>query len=129
MPFETFTDTDPTHLTIGLFNGELLAVYFLREWEPARYEAHFTSRKGVPRETLLWGARQVMNLVLSNGGAEICALVLAENRPLRQFVTELGLQRVGMMRFTSCQNDTEASSIANKRNHRDVFVKYAATRG
>ena len=69
LPFESFTEINPTHLTIGLFNGELLAVYFLREWEPTKYEAHFTSRRGAPRETLLLGAKAILNLMLDNGAS------------------------------------------------------------
>jgi hypothetical protein len=45
MSFAEFTD--PNALAIGLFNGELLAVYFLHEVEPRVFQAHFTSRRNV----------------------------------------------------------------------------------
>jgi len=124
MSFEAFSETNPTHLTIGLFNGELLAVYFLREYDPARYEAHFTSKKGVPRDVLLQGARAVINLLLDNGAAEICALVLAANCPLRRFATDLGMKRECVIKFSSCAEMIQESSIQT-RNQRGFFIKYA----
>jgi len=118
--FETFIDTNPTHLTIGLFNGELQVVYFFQEFQPRHFDAHFTSRKGVSRETVLEGGRQVLDLILSNGGEEVSALILPVNRPLRQFVAELGMARIGTMLFTSVDDLAEDSKPR-------VFLKYAAT--
>jgi hypothetical protein len=109
LPFESFIDNDPTHLTIGLFNGELLAVYFLREWEPTKYEAHFTSKKNVPRETLLLGAKAILNLMLDNGATEVDALILPTNKPLRQFVTDLGMEYVEDLDFKYVSNETTES--------------------
>ena len=125
LPFSQFSETNPTHLTIGLFNGELLAVYFLQEWEPTKYEAHFTSRKGVAREDLLQGAQAVLDLVLTHGGTEVSALILPANRPLRQFVTDLGMKRVNFSLFT-CVDDLEGCNFftIQKRNQRKVYIKY-----
>lgn len=125
MSFETFSSTDPTHLTFGLFNGKLIAVYFLREWKPAYYEAHFTSRKNVSRETLLQGARAVLNLLLTNGAEEVGALILPANRPLRQFVTELGMKYVSRVFFTCLKDLDECIFYPPSRNQRS-FLKYAA---
>jgi len=122
LPFEAFTEINPTHLTIGLFNGDLLAIYFLREWEPTKYEAHFTSKRGVPRETLLLGAKAILNLMLDNGATEVAALILPTNRPLRQFVTELGMTKESHVIFT-CITETQGGSI-EQRNKRPVFIKY-----
>ena len=122
MAFETFSSTDPTHLTFGLFNEELIAVYFLREWKPAHYEAHMTSRKNAPRETLLEGARAVLNLLLTNGAEEVGALILPSNRPLRRFVTQLGMARIATMKFLHCADISDGGTI-QPRNLR-TFVKY-----
>lgn len=90
MSLEEFSSDNPCHLTIGLFNGELLAVYFLHETEPSIYQAHFTSRRDVPYQTLLEGARKVAEQVLTNGGTEIHAWITPRNKPLRQFLEALG---------------------------------------
>jgi hypothetical protein len=122
MSFEAFSEINPTHLTVGLFNGELLAVYFLREWEPAKYEAHFTSKRGVSRETLLWGAKTILDLMLVNGAAEVVALIVPQNRALRRFVTQIGMGRESVCLF-SCTDELNVCSIA-PRNQR-MFIKYA----
>jgi hypothetical protein len=122
MTFETFSATNPTHLTVGWFNSELLAVYFFQEWQPRHFEGHFTSRKGVSREILLRGAREILDLMLTNGADEVSALIRPENKPLRQFVTDLGMKYVGRELFT-CVNDLN-NVILTQRNQRKVYVKY-----
>jgi len=125
MAFEAFSADKPTRLTIGLFNGELQAVYFLREFEPKCYESHFTSRKGVSREVLVWGAKRIIELLLENGAAEICALILAGNRPLRRFVVDIGMTQESQILFT-CVKTLQESNIFSPRNQREMFIKYAA---
>jgi hypothetical protein len=120
MPFETFIDSQ--HLVFGLFDPELIAVYFYREWEPARFEAHFTSRKGVKRETLLWGGAATVGMILKYGGEEVDALILPANKPLRDFVTHLGFRRIGLIEFT-CVETTQGDTIS-PRNQRQRFIKY-----
>ncbi len=122
MSFETFAANDPTHLTVGWFNSELLAVYFFQEWQPKCFEGHFSSKKGTSREILLRGAREILNLMLTNGADEVSALIRPENKPLRQFVTDLGMKYVGRELFT-CVNDMN-NVILTQRNQRKVYVKY-----
>jgi hypothetical protein len=122
MSFETFFSADPLHLTIGLFNPKLLAVYFFQEWQPRHFEGHFTSKKGVSREILLRGAREILDLMLTNGADEVSALIRPENKPLRQFVTDLGMKYVGRELFT-CVDDMNRV-ILTQRNQRKVYVKY-----
>jgi len=119
---EAFTDPIAQNLTFGLFNGELLAVYFFQEVEPSCFEAHFTSRKGTPREVLVEGARTVTDLCLEHGASEIYGLILAENRPLRQFVTDIGMKCDSRVIFT-CVEDLSGCNFYT-RNHR-TFLKYA----
>lgn len=122
MSFEDFTD--PNALAIGLFNGELQAVYFLHETEPGVMQAHFTSRHNVSRETSLLGARLVAEQVLANGATEIHAWVTERNTPLRRFLTELGFVDTTRQQFP-CQNDTDGDTLPNERNQRSkTFVKY-----
>lgn len=63
MSFDTFASNNPRHLTIGLFNGEMQALYFLREVEPGVFEAHFTSKPVV-------SVVHYCNESLSEGNAE-----------------------------------------------------------
>lgn len=126
MPLETFASDDPRHLTIGLFNGELQAVYFLREWEPSKYEAHLTSRRDLPREVLLNGARAVASLLLTNGATEICAWVTKRNMPLRSFLTQLGFVETETTQIP-CASVSDCPTIPPERNHR-IFVRYSLKR-
>lgn len=124
MPFETFASEHPAHVTLGLFNGELQAVYFLCEVEPAVYEVHFTSQRGVLRETLLDAARQVARLFLTNGAVELRAWIMPRNRALCQFLLDLGFVSAGYKDFSG-QNDTDRNTLPSTRNQRQMFVKYA----
>jgi hypothetical protein len=124
--WEDFTANSPTNLTIGLFNGELQALYFFQEYYPRHFEAHFTTRKGVSRETVLQGGKQVLDLILSNGGEQVDALVLTINRPLRCFVTQLGFTQVGHCEFSTCEDLLKGSSIQARNQRREqMFVRYA----
>ena len=121
MSFETFAENNPTHLAVGLFNGELIAVYFFVEWAQLRYEAHLTSKKGTPREIVLMGAQAALNGLMEYA-SEVSAFVRPRNRALRQFVTDLGMVKVGQNLFT-CVNDLN-NVILTQRNQRKVYVKY-----
>ena len=121
MPFETFVDNDPTHIAVGLFGDELLAVYFLHEEAPGCYQAHFTSRPKVSRNTLLMGAAEVIKLFFDNGALEITVWIVERNWPLRTFVEALGFALVGRQTFP-CQTDTSGSMLQSDTR---VFTKYA----
>ncbi len=124
--WDDFTANNPTNLTIGLFNGELQALYFFQEYYPRHFEAHFTTRKGVPRETVLQGGKEVLDLILSNGGEQVDALILPVNRPLRRFVTQLGFTQVGHCEFSTCEDLLKGSSILTRNQRREqMFVRYA----
>ncbi len=125
MPFETFSGTDSTHIVVGAFNGEFLAVFFFHEFEPGCFESHFTSKRGVSRDTLLMAARQTVTYFLENGARELTAWIVERNRPLRTFVEHLGFteqERVSL--FPCTQDDTHLNSVSSERN----FVKYAISR-
>jgi len=125
MPLEMFTADDPTHLTVGLFAPDLVAVYFLREWEPRRYEAHFTSKRGTSRQLLLEAGANLLRIILSYAD-EVSALIVPANRALRQFVTELGFERVGMMQFFCCTDVSKEPTISVRNQRR--FIKYVKHR-
>ena len=116
MSFEEFSSDSPNHLAIGLFNGDLLAVYFLHETEPGNFQAHFTSRRGVPYLTLLEGARQVAESVLQNGGKEIHAWITPRNTALRKFLEGLGFTPAETKSFPK-NKDSESATC-------QPFVKY-----
>lgn len=122
MSFEDFTA--PDGITIGLFNGELQAVYFLHETEPGNFQCHFTSQRQVPRETLLTAARQVAEDFFTAGATELHAWVTPRNRPLRSFLESIGFTVAGVSLFP-CQAEEGVSNIP-RRNQRP-FVKYVLT--
>ena len=123
MSFETFASDNPYYLTIGLFNGEMQALYFLREVEPGVFEAHFTSRLGISREALLAGATEVARQILANGGIEIHAWVTPRNRPLRSFLESLGFTEVCQESFP-CASVSNGATLPDKPRNLRQFVKY-----
>jgi hypothetical protein len=124
--WEDFTADSPTNLTIGLFNGQLQSLYFLQEYSPRHFEAHFTSRKQASRETVLAGGKQVLDLILANGGEQVDALVLTVNKPLRRFVTQLGMARIGTVNFLHCADVANGYTITTRNQRREqMFVRYA----
>lgn len=122
MPFKEFAKVCDTQLTVGLFNGELQAVYHLIETEPSVYEAHFTTRRGLSREIALLGAKETARLLLENGASQIDAWVTMRS-PLRKFLEELGFSCVTVQHFT-CAQDEDVSKLSANRNQR-LFVKYS----
>src|SRR6185369_8959427 len=89
-PFESFISPSPRQIVAGLFNGQFLAAYVLYEFDPKCYEAHFTSRRNVPRETLLAGARMVIDAFFQNGAEQIIGWVVVRNRAMGKFLEDLG---------------------------------------
>jgi len=127
LPFETFAADDPTHIIIGLFNGDFLAVYFLHEDEPGVFGVHMTSRRNVPRETLLTGAQEVIRCFFEGGATELIAWIAERNRPLRSFVESLGF----VAQKDACQNDTDSSTLPSDAKafiDAKAFVKYVIQR-
>ena len=123
MPFEVFAEDNPLHLTFGLFDDELLAVYFLHEVEPGVYESHFTSRKKVSRGPLLAAAREVIKMMLENGATQINAWILEKNAPLRAFVEELGFLIQGAEEYP-CVAESECPTLPDGHPAQRVFLKY-----
>jgi hypothetical protein len=116
MSFEGFSSEDPRHIAIGLFNGQLLAVYFLHETEPGNFQAHFTSQRNVPYFPLLEGARKVTKAILENGGSEIHAWITPRNRVLKKFLETLQFAPVETKSFPK-NKDSESVTV-------QPFVKY-----
>lgn len=121
MSLEDFTAGDG--IAIGLFNGELRAVYFLHETEPGNFQAHFTSQRNIPRETLLAAASQVAHDFFAAGAVEIHAWVTERNTALRHFLTQLGFSCVENAQFRCAKADIR-STMPSDRNQRS-FVKYS----
>lgn len=118
MSYSAFADNDPTQVVLGLFNGELLAIYLIREWEQGKFETHFTSRKSTPRGHVLAGARRILDWLIENGAEEVSALVRPENKPLCRFVEEVGFKRLALVSFFPCIGEMDTRTMHNK------FVKY-----
>lgn len=90
MKFEDFAADDPSQIVLGLFNGNLQAVYLFRQIGPKTFEAHFTSSRKAKREDVLAGARTLVQW-FAEQGLVIVGYVNAGNGPLRHFLEEAGL--------------------------------------
>ena len=95
MPFEEFSANYSNQVVMGLWNGQLCAVYLFREIAPKVFESHFTSRKNAKVEDVFAGGKTMLNWFHSQG-AEVQATVVERNRPLRAFVEALGFVAQGM---------------------------------
>lgn len=110
-PFETFVAGDPRQIVVGVFNGQFLAAFLLYEWKEGYFEAHFTSRRGTPRESLIEGGKMIRDAFLHNGAQELCAWVTRRNTALKRYLEALGF------------SPAEEKEI----NHR-LFIRYQITR-
>lgn len=98
LSFETFTNPSEV-TTMGLFNGEFLAVYVIEENQRGHFGMHFTSKRGTPREYLVAGGIQITNWLIENGAMEVSALITKRNRALRQFLEDCGYSLEKEMTF------------------------------
>lgn len=122
--FETYIADDPRQIVIGVFNGQFIAAFLFYEFEPQKYDAHFTSRKGMARGTLLKGAQEVIDALFTNGAKEITAWIVSRNTPLRRFVEDLKFVAVESKRF-ACQNDTGSDTLSGESEPPTrSYVKY-----
>jgi hypothetical protein len=99
MPFEDFVAPNSTQVVMGLFNGEFLAAYMVREYAPQHYDMHFTAKRQVPREYLVAGGIQLTNWLIKNGAIEVSAFIVARNRVLQRFLEDCGYKLERSMRF------------------------------
>lgn len=120
MSFEDFASDDPSQIVMGLFNGSLCAVYLFKEGPRGTFDAHFSSRRDVPRDYVLAGGRWMVKWFMENGAQEVGAYVVEQNGPLRRFVEEVGFVAKGLVKFGGRQNDTEGGTVSPVR----VFTKY-----
>lgn len=123
MPFEMFAADDPKQVVMGLFNGELQAVYVFCEGERGHFDCHFTSSRNAPREWVIAGAQRMVDWFKEHGVIELTAYIVARNRPLRAFVELLGFTQVKDVSESPCQSDTPCSTIPPTATSRS-FVKY-----
>lgn len=123
MSFETFAANDPNQIAIGLFNGQFLALYFLHETEPKKFQCHFTSRRKVSKEVLLTGAKEVARNFFENGATELEAWVTVRNKPLRSFLEALGFEAGETKLFPKLKSENSDTVSGMKE-----FVKYELRR-
>ena len=100
MPFEDFIAPNPTQATIGLFNGEFLAAYLVREYSPQCYEMHFTAKRQAPRNYLVAGGIQLTTWLIQNGAIEVSAIIMARNKALKRFLQDCGYTLEKELTFT-----------------------------
>lgn len=113
MGFEEFARTDAQQARVGLFNGEFIALYGVTEYAPAHYDMHFTSKRGAPRQYLVAGGIRITNWLIENGACEVSALIMARNRPLREFLEACGYSFV-------------SETVFEEQDKMVRYLKYAA---
>ena len=97
--FDEFIRPDPAKAVLGLFNGDFLAVYLIREWMPQHYDMHFTAKRSAPRDYLVAGGIQITNWLIKNGAVEVSAFIIARNRALKRFLEDCGYKLARSERF------------------------------
>lgn len=88
LSFDQWLDVGPNQAMLGLFNGEFIALYMVKQFAPAQMDMHFTSKRGAPRNYLVAGGIQITNWLIVNGALEVSALILKRNHALRQFLED-----------------------------------------
>lgn len=87
---DQFTKPDPTQAVMGLFNGEFLAAYMVKEYASACYDMHFTSKPEAPREYLVAGGIKITSWLIEHGAIEVSAVIISRNRALKRFLEDCG---------------------------------------
>lgn len=105
MPFEEFVVPTPTQAVMGLFNGEFLAAYMVREYAPQCYDMHFTAKRQAPREYLVAGGIQLTTWLIQNGAIEVSAFIVARNKALRGFLEDCGYRLERSVRFDNSPHE------------------------
>lgn len=123
MSFEEFSGDNPSHIVIGVFDEEFVAAFLLWEYEPGTYDAHFTSRRNVPRETLTHAGKEIIRLFFENGAKRITALIIKRNVALRRYVEDLGFKVTGQKSFY-CTSVSDCPSIPFDAHLARVFLQY-----
>lgn len=90
LSFEDFAKDDPSQITLGLFNGELQAVYFFHQIGPNTFQCHFTSKRTADRGLVLAGAATLVRWFQENN-LEMVAYIHRRNIPLQRFAQDAGL--------------------------------------
>lgn len=88
--FDQFAKPDPSQVVMGLFNGEFLAAYMVKEYAPRYYDMHFTSKRQTPREYLVAGGIQITSWLIEHGAIEVSAIIISRNRALKRFLEDCG---------------------------------------
>lgn len=99
MPFEEFIAPNPIQAVMGLFNGEFLAAYMVKEYALQHYDLHFTAKRRAPRECLVAGGIQLTTWLIQNGAVEVSAIIVARNTALRKFLEDCGYKLERPVRF------------------------------
>lgn len=99
IPFEEFASYKPTEVSMGLFNGELIAVYLIQQRGPHLFQVHFASRRKTARDDALSGALTLRDWLLRDGDAEIFGWILeawtGANHPIHRFAIACGFHPTG----------------------------------
>jgi hypothetical protein len=121
---EDLLSDDPRQITIGVFNGEYCAMFLLYEDEPSKFSAHFTSKRGTSRETLVEAGVKIRDAFMENGATELSAWVTKRNSALKRYLTALGFEPMCHKTF-SCQPASQSDTLPTAMKE---FVMYVHSR-
>jgi len=121
---EDLLSDDPHQITIGVFNGEYFAMFLLYEDSPGEFSAHFTSKRGTSRETLVEAGLKIRDAFMENGAVELNAWVTKRNLALKRYLESLGFAE-GERRVLAIQSaGQDAAHSGTLPAVMKEFVKY-----
>ena len=92
--FEDFSNPLPNEAALGMFNGQLEALFLIQDRGMGLFEVHFTNRQGLEKDLLAAGALTVKNRLFEQGAREIYGWLREKharpNHPIRRFAESIG---------------------------------------
>lgn len=113
MPYEQFAADYPNQVVMGLFDPELIAIYFFHQIGETEFQSHFTSSRKADKNAVLAGARELVTW-FQNNGLTIVAFVSPRNRPLCHFIQSAGLAEC--QKESSRHSDTVDDNLSPRKD-------------
>ncbi len=77
-------------IDVGVFDGELIAVFVLSERSPDRFEVHVMAKRSLNNRILVEAAYQIRWQLFERGAKSISGWVASRNRPLLNLASMVG---------------------------------------
>lgn len=101
--FESFTGGS-NQAILGLFNGEFIAVYMIKEYAQGCFDLHFTSKRKTPREYLVAGGINITSWLITEGARDVSAVIMERHCSLRRFLEDCGYSKDKELIFDSSRH-------------------------